>query len=425
MEVLMPPKKSSLVNHWIRTIAFLLSSAAALPGFAQTFSIIHRFTGNAGAGNPAFQLVQDAAGNLYGTTSWGGAVRSCEGSGCGGVYRLSPNGNGGWTYTELYNFQFGAEPYNLILDSAGNLYGTSAAGGPSGAGLVFELSPTTTGPWTFTTLYAFTGGSDGSLPNGYLVFDAEGNLYGTTAYGGNSENLGTVFELSPQAGGSWTEQVLWDFNFTSNAGYNPSAGVVFDAQGNLYGTTSGDQAIGTYGTVYKLTKGASGWEATLLHEFKSSGDGGIPEAPVAIDAAGNLYGTTIIGGNAQGSSGTGTVYELSPNGSGGYAFGVLHDFGKTGQSYYPVVLDSSGNLIGVADGGRTNPPGFVFKLTHSGTSWSYSVLHGFDGNNGFQPNTVMIDPSGNIYGVTNAGGIAGCANDSGCGTIFEIAAAAN
>ena len=408
----------SLVHNRITTIALLLISTTALPVSAQTLSIIHYFRGGASAGNPAFQLVEDTAGNLYGTTSWGGAVRQCQGNGCGGVYRLSPNGNQ-WTYTELYDFH-AAAPYNLILDAAGNLYGALSGGGTYGAGLVFELSPTSAGPWTFTPLYSFTGGSDGSLPAAVLTLDAEGNLYGTTRYGGDSANLGIVFELSPQPGGVWTEQVLWDFTFRSNAGYNPNAGVVFDPQGNLYGTTDQAAANGN-GTVYKLTKGASGWTATLLYQFTDGTDGADPEAPVAIDAAGNLYGTTITGGNKKSPFGTGTVYELSPDGSGNYSFQVIHIFGKTGQSYYPVVLDPSGNLIGVAFGGSADPAGFVFKLTHSGSAWDYSLLHGFDGNNGFGPNAVMVAASGNLFGVTNAGGVAGCSNDSGCGVVFELA----
>lgn len=416
-EVFMAERGSLLVHKWITTIALLLTSTTALPVFAQTFSIIHHFRGGASAGNPGFQLVQDAAGNLYGTTSWGGAVRRCQGNGCGGVYRLSPNGNQ-WTYTELYYFE-SAEPYNLILDAAGNLYGELSGGGTYGAGLVFELSPTATPPWTYTTLYTFTGGSDGSLPVGGLTLDAEGNLYGTTRYGGDSTNLGTVFELSPQPGGVWTEEVLWDFSFASNAGYNPNAGVVFDPQGNLYGTTD-EASVNGNGTVYKLTKSASGWTATLVYQFMDGADGAEPEAPVAIDAAGNLYGTTITGGNKQKPFGTGTVYELSPDSNGDYSFHVLHIFGKTGQSYYPVVVDPSGNLIGVADGGATFSPGFVFKLTHSGSTWDYGLLHGFDGNNGFQPNTLMIAPSGDLFGVTNYGGIAGCMDNSGCGVVFKL-----
>jgi len=134
-----------------------------------------------------------------------------------------------------------------------------------------------------------------------------------------------------------------------------------------------------------------------------------------------LYGTTITGGNKKSPFGTGTVYELSPDGSGNYSFQVIHIFGKTGQSYYPVVLDPSGNLIGVAFGGSADPAGFVFKLTHSGSAWDYSLLHGFDGNNGFGPNAVMVAASGNLFGVTNAGGVAGCSNDSGCGVVFELA----
>jgi uncharacterized repeat protein (TIGR03803 family) len=376
---------------------------------------IHAFSGGAGSGNPAFQLVQDSTGNLYGTTFWGGNMHGCSGQGCGVAYRLSPVSATQWKYTELYQFpgyNEGAEPTSLILDAAGNLYGEMSSAGPHGNGLVFELSPMASGPWTFTTLYAFTGGPDGGNPNGGLIFDAAGNLYGTTHYGGGGSGNGTVFELSPQAGGGWTETVLWPFNSGTGAGENPNAGLIPDAAGNLYGTTAGGN-----GGVFKLSHGSSGWTATSLYSFTGGSDGAVPEAALTMDASGNLYSTTIAGGT----SSMGTVFELSPTTGGTYNFSVIHAFTTAqGSSYYAVTLDSVGNLLGVADNGSTSPAGEIFKLVHTGSTWSYGTIHNFSVTDGAQPNTLTMDSSGNFYGVTNYGDVAGCINNSGCGTVFKL-----
>lgn len=385
---------------------FTLVLASALSAFAgDKFTTIYAFKGNAGSGNPAFQLVEDGAGNLYGTTFWGGDMHACKDQGCGVAFRLSPLSNGQWKYTELYQFpgyNAGTEPSNLILDAAGNLYGEMSDGGFEDNGLVFELSPTASGPWTFTTLYTFQGTTDGSGPNGGLVFDADGNLYGTTHYTQSSGGgHGTVFKLTPQACGVWTQSVIWGFN--QSGSYNPNAGVIFDSAGNLYGTTAGGES----GTVFKLSPGSSGWTGTILYAFPYSE---ILEAPVTIDASGNLFGTT-----------TGTVFELSPTGSGTYTYNLLHTFTSAeGKSYYGVTLDSAGNLLGVADGGSPSPYGEIFKGVKSGTSWSFGTVHVFNGSDGYQPNTLIMDASGNFYGVSNYGDVAGCINDSGCGTVFKL-----
>jgi len=317
----------------------------------------------------------------------------------------------------LYQFpgyKGGTEPYNLILDSAGNLYGELAQGGTYGNGLVFELSPTASGPWTFTSLYEFTGGTDGGLPNGGLVFDAGGNLYGTTHYGGKGSGVGTVFELSPASGGGWTETVLYDF-FSQQcfATYYPNAGVVFDAAGNLYGTTAGGN-----GAVYQLKPGSGAWTCVSLYAFQGT-DGLVPEAGVTLDAAGNIYGTTSAGG----AHSQGTVFELSPNSSGSYTFNPVYTFNGSssgGNSYYPVLVDSSGNIYGSALSGPNNW-GVVFELTHAGSGWTYGLLHVFTGKyDGGNPNGLIFDSAGNLYGVTNYGDNAGCINQSGCGAVFKL-----
>src|ERR1019366_934096 len=208
------------------------------------YSFIHNGTDG---GFPQAGLIFDAAGNLYGTTSEGGTSSSCSG-GCGTVFELTPTAGGGWTEKVLHNFNSngtdGANPYaGLIFDAAGNLYGTTTVGGTYYYGTVFELTPTAGGGWTEKVLHSFNyNGTDGNNPQASLTIDAAGNLYGTTSGGGTYGNYkGTVFELTPAAGGDWTETVL--HNFVGPDGAAPLAGLIFDAAGNLYGTTSGG---GTY-----------------------------------------------------------------------------------------------------------------------------------------------------------------------------------
>ncbi|MGA2903955.1 MAG: choice-of-anchor tandem repeat GloVer-containing protein [Candidatus Korobacteraceae bacterium] len=290
---------------------------------------------------PFAGLIFDAAGNLYGTTARGGTSSGCSGSGCGTVFELTPTAGGGWTEQVLYSFcsqtncTDGSYPFaGLIFDAAGNLYGTTFAGGihPSctlsgyaGCGTVFELSPREGGGWTETVLYSFGSGTDGGYPVAGLIFDAAGNLYGTTADGAYSSSCGqicgTVFELTPTADGGWTEQVLYSFCSQTNCtdGYGPYAGLIFDAAGNLYGTTIYGGIYG-YGTVFELTPTAGGgWTETALHSFGNDPaarveDGAGPFAGLIFDAAGNLYGTTYGGGNGTtcGPSGCGTVFEMTP-----------------------------------------------------------------------------------------------------------------
>ncbi len=261
-------------------------------GGGWTETVLHTFTGSTDGANPFAELVRDAAGNLYGTAANGGNLSVCFGSGCGVVFELSPNSSGGWTETVLHTFSSGpdgAGPWTgLIFDAAGNLYGTAFAGGnlnasacaPYGCGVVFKLSPNSTGGWTETVLHAFTGGNDGGYPFGRLTFDAAGNLYGTTEGGANptcASNVigcGVVFRLSPPVSGShWKESVLHAFH--GGDGNEPQSGVVFDGLGNLYGMTAvGGENFGCdgagCGVVFKLTPTASGpWKFTGLHVFSN------------------------------------------------------------------------------------------------------------------------------------------------------------
>jgi len=274
-----------------------------------TKSILYKFMGGSDGGLPGVgNLVFDAAGNLYGVTVHGGNLGGdCSNTGCGTVFELMPSQTG-WTEQVLHAFSVDENGYSpdfgLIFDQSGNLYGeTSSCGGPNCYGLAYELSPGASG-WTETVLHRF-GETGGSYPAGGLVFDPAGNLYGVTCcFGG-----GDAFELTPSANG-WTVNVLYGFN----GSYGPvgAAGLVRDAAGNLYGTTNGDGACG-FGNVFKLTPSLGGWIYTDLHDFCRS-DGAEPTAPVLLDSEGNLYGTTTQGGDTSACYvvGCGVVWEITP-----------------------------------------------------------------------------------------------------------------
>jgi uncharacterized repeat protein (TIGR03803 family) len=253
----------------------------------------------------------DGAGNLYGTT------REGPGGKMGTVFELSPTSSGPWTENILHSFtgSDGANPLGgVVFDSAGNLYGATEEGGDYGYGAVFELSPSASG-WSETVLYSFnSNGVDPIYPFTGLAIDSAGNLYGTAvdgaAYGG-----GAVFELT-NSGGTWKESVVHAFNYSGGDGFSPQASLTLDSSGNLYGTTSyggsgkctSDGSVIGCGIVFKLTPSGSAWTETILHNFKTGVDGERPEAGVILDASGNLYGTTLFGGTFD----DGAVFEIVP-----------------------------------------------------------------------------------------------------------------
>jgi uncharacterized repeat protein (TIGR03803 family) len=376
--------------------------ALAVSAHAQSFSVLHNFTGGADGGHSSAALTVDRAGNLVGVTPLGGRTGGpCGTAGCGEVFKLTHRGDG-WTLTTLYSFTGGADGWNpsarVILGPNGTLYGTTLQGG-NGFGVVFNLQPparaclTVICPWTETVLYAFMGGSDGGYPaDAGLAFDQAGNLYGTTPGSGFVDD-GTVFKLTP-AGGRWTETVLHRFTQAES----PDAGVVFDNAGNIYSTTpNGGRGLGT---VFELTPSGSGWVENTIYEFQNDGDGSSPLGGVTIDAAGNLYGATGI---------LATVYELQPS-NGNWTFSTLYSFSGFDEPTGPLTFDAAGNLYGTVSGGGSHGRGYVFRLTNSSGGWTESDLADFGsgGDPGGDPEGgVALDSNSNVYGTTSAGGAHG------------------
>ncbi len=281
-------------------------------------SVLYSFTGGSDGEFPQGDLTFDQSGNIYGTTIEGG-VFNCSGNRCGVVYKLTPSG-AGWTETVLYAVQNngdGAYPFDgVVFDASSNLYGVLSGSNPFGDasigyGAVYQLSPSGSG-WTEQTLHTFTGGDDGAYPIGGLIVDSFGNLYGTTA-GGGSQQCGTAFDFTPDSG-SWIFKTLYVFQQPYGSNGGPEAKLLMDAAGKLYGTTTGDGVYG-YGSVFKLTPLNGGWTYTSLHDFTGGSDGALPQSSLVFDANGNLYGTASEGGSSITGFcdvGCGVVFEITP-----------------------------------------------------------------------------------------------------------------
>jgi len=344
--------------------------------------VLYRFTDSQKDGHyPEAGLVFDSSGNLYGTTGNGGGG-TCQ-SGCGTVFELTPNSDGNWTEKVLHRFRNnGKDGYgpraNLILDASGNLYGTATGGGSQsctdGCGTVFELTKAG-GEWTEKVLHSFSNnGKDGYYCYGSLIFDSFGSLYGTTSNGG-AYGFGTVFKLTPKADGKWIENVLYSLGSNGSDAKGSEAGVIFDASGDLFGTSTGGGAYG-YGTVFELMQNAHGvWADKVLFSFCSDypfcTDGGGPVASVIFDSTGNLYGTTVYGGSTQCELGCGLVFELTPKANGSWTERVLYMFATKNRNHdgfeplAGLILDTAGNLYGTTFNGGYNPgDGMVCEITH-------------------------------------------------------------
>jgi uncharacterized repeat protein (TIGR03803 family) len=379
-----------------------LGVVAAPQANAQTFTVIHSFTGGSDGANPlgGFFIVGDY---LYGTASSGGS------SGVGVVFRVSISG----AETVLHEFSGGtdgASPQgHLVMDKEGNFYGTTNAGGVSNAGTVFKV----TRKGVETVLYSFTGKPDGANPVAGLAIDKAGNLYGTTTAGGSSGN-GTVFKLAipTVTGGEWTEEVLHSFG-TGTDGTIPVAGVTFDASGNLYGTTSAGGSYG-YGTVFQLTPSTPSWTENILHNFELGSDGGVPYAGLVL-YDGNFYGATTEGG-AGGQNGGGTIFELK-SASGAWTFSELYGLSGWGISgSYRNLLVVSGKIYATTHCDGQNTAGTVYELSLSSGVWNYDPLYVFTGGSDglYSISNLVADKEGNLYGVTLYGGA------DGSGVAFKV-----
>jgi uncharacterized repeat protein (TIGR03803 family) len=429
------PSRSKLATILaLAALAFTLLPHAQ----AQTETVLDSLLGTNDGNYPYSGVSFDSAGNFFGTTLYGGIYNCNSQIGCGAAFEVSPpaSGSGPWTETILHTFTGdtdGGEPYaGLIPDNAGNVYGATYFGGnttsarckPNGCGVIYELSPTGDGGWTEIILHTFQDGHDGAYPMGNLIFDSAGNLYGTTAGGGdiNSTNCtpvgcGVVFELSPSASG-WTETTLYAFTGFKDGGL-PYTGVTFDAAGNLYGTTSlfGDLATCQCGSIFRLSPvSGGGWTETTLHVFDGI-DGNEPLGPVTFDSAGNLYGTTVFGGPPEGcDDGCGLVFELTPTASGPWTETAVHIFNQNGpfSPSGPLVFDSAGNLYGTVQA-SVSADGGIYRMSLVSGTWKETGFFGFNGKDGNTPIGGLIsDSSGNFYGTTSLGGA------KNKGTVFKF-----
>jgi uncharacterized repeat protein (TIGR03803 family) len=378
----------------ILAFAGLLTPFATQTAPAQTLKALYSFTGAADGGDPFPAVIQDATGNLYGTTDYAGTAFA------GVVFKVSKTGK----ETVLYNFcsltgcTDGQYPYApLVRDAAGNLYGTTQYGGTANIGVVFKLSP----GGKETVLHSFTGGSDGVYPYAGLYRDAAGNLYGTTENGGTA-NLGVVFKISKIG----KETVLHSFTGGPNDGsYPSSAGFYMDAKGNLYSVASQGGTSGE-GVLYKLSpKG----KLTVLHSFTAgTSDGCYPYGTPAVDANGNMYGGT----GGCGTSNFGVVWKVSKNGTET----ILHNFSGASDGQSPlagVILDADGNIYGSTNTGGASGFGTAFEIHKNG---KFTLLHDFTGGTDgkYLYGGLILDSKGRIYGTTINGGT------GGYGTVWRI-----
>ena len=380
---------------------------------AQTFRVLHTFTGTNDGFAPIGGVSIDLSGNLYGSATFGGdSPPICAPLGCGIIFKLTHRG-GGWILQPVYSFQGGTDgaypEAPVVRAEDGSFYSTTVDGGTFGFGTVFRLQPpasackTSLCPWTKTQLYSFNNNGLGNAPIGALLLSS-GDVYGVSLGGGSPPAEGAVYELTPDGGG-WTESTL------NGSLDSPEGGVIFDRSGNLYGTCATAGAHND-GFVYQLVPSGSGWTLNTLVAFDGS-NGSRPWGGLVMDASGNLFGTTSMNGPNDG----GTVFELTPQ-NGSWIFTTIYAFSaQEGQPLGTLTMDSQGDLYGTTNAGF----GTVFELTRGADGWTYSVLHSFTGGlDGANPSNagVTLDSNGNIYGTAAGGGSSNCIE--GCGVVFEI-----
>jgi len=385
------------------TVFLLIAFIPVTSPLASNLRTIYSFRGGNDGTEPQSALIRGGNGDFYGTTFGGGAV--CGGDYCGTVFELTPSGQ----ESVVYAFEGGTDGVSpsagLVMDGAGNFYGTTLLGGgtggcsdgkTNGCGTVFEITP----GGTETVLYRFTGGSDGSEPASTLVFDRKGNLFGTTRYGGANGD-GTVFRLAPNG----AETVLHSFTNGGDGG-SPAGGLVQDRAGNFYGTTSVGGSSEN-GVMFKI---ANNGKETVLYNFCSQAncaDGGQPGGSLLADKAGNFYGTASTGGTA----GWGAVFKLASNGTETVIYSFQGGSDGSGPSG-GVIPDGKGNLYGTTYLGGTSDDGTIFAIAPDG---SEQVLYEFDGGvGGANPSAALLLDKENLYGTTALGG----ANSDG--SVFKV-----
>jgi uncharacterized repeat protein (TIGR03803 family) len=401
-------------------------------------------------------LTLDDAGNFYGTTAYGGYVGGdCNNSGCGTVFELMRSGSE-WSLATLYSFTWGADGAfpqgTVVLAPDGSLYGTTQFGGIGscvlhyGCGTVFQLARTRgpskvpEGIWNKTVVHYFAGQSDGGSPQGDLILDQSGNIYGIAMGGGWPASdcgdhlpysCGTVYALTP-SGAGWLVNVLHYFRMAIPSGGTdggvPAGGVIFDTSGNLYGVTEEGGRLG-FGTVYRLSPFGGRWMEKIINDFTITApynDSAVPIGGLIMDSFGNLYGTSTYGGDASCDPpyGCGTVFELTPASNGKWLFRILYNFsGHSGCNGWcaphdKLVMDAAGHLYGTTTGGGAYDAGNVFELSPAGGGWVYTSLHDFTGQYGsdgaFPVGSLVFDGAGNLYGTASQGG------SSNAGVIFAI-----
>jgi len=410
-------RKALLSVLWVFGVV-TVSILGVQPCAAQKYHVIHTFNGTNGW-TPETVLNMDAAGNLYGTTAGGGTSTNCAGGPCGTVFKIDTKGN----ETVLHSFSGtdGSTPFtSVILDTAGNLYGATSFGGPGNppSGVVFKLDP----KGNETILHSFpkkTPGDGEVLQFARLAMDSAGNLYGSTLQGGGtgcrSFGCGTVFKIDTKNHETITRL---------NANISAPTSIVRDAKGNIYGTTLLGGGVGCggvgCGTVFKIDTNG---KLSLVYAFQGAPDGGEPSGSLTLDSTGNLYGTTLVGGNALAcpSAGCGTIFKIDTKGKES----IVHKFDGTdgAMAFWAggLVFDPKGNLYGVAAGGGKIGAGTIFKIDTKG---SLTVLYSFTGgpDGGFPMAGLIIDKAGRLYGTASAGGdtITPPCFPVGCGTVFRL-----
>jgi len=395
----------------VHVLLFQLITAVAvfnllptLPGQAQTEKIIYRFAGAADGMDPAGGVILDANGKLYGVTETGGV------HGAGTVFELSPSSSGPWTKTLLYSFSSSGDVYypvsNLVFDAKGNLYGLCWQGGAHAAGGIFELSPGSGGTWNENIIYSFAGGSDIVSLQSLLTIDSAGNLFGY-----HYAVYGSIFELQAGSNGMWTEKTLHTFSGGNDGTAQYGAQLSVDSSGNLYGQASNGPH--DFGIVFELVRGSNGgWTEKILHTFTGGADGSAGVgSPILRDANGNLFGAS-----------TWNIFELVPGSNGTWTEKILHTFTGGSDGAYPesgLTMDASGRLYGTTYEGGGAHRGTVFELAAAASgTWTEKVLHRFipTGGDGVYPfsSTLAMDKQGNLYGTTLSGGT------SNFGVVFEV-----